>query len=209
MLCRRLLPIVLVIAGPWSAKLTWAQNIYTCVDRNGRSITADRPILECIDREQRTLNRNGVVQQVIPPSPSLEEKGQIESALRVTAEVRRRAAEDVQRDRALVLRYPHRAAHERARTQALAQIDRVMGGLHAREKSLQTRMTEIDRQLLAYANRPEQAPAPLMAQRLDTQAEIELQEHLLQQQRAERERVSRRFDDEQRHLRRLWSTATR
>ncbi|OYX12745.1 MAG: DUF4124 domain-containing protein, partial [Acidovorax sp. 32-64-7] len=36
----------------------WAQqsntgSIYTCVDRQGRRLTADRPIAECLDREQR------------------------------------------------------------------------------------------------------------------------------------------------------------
>ena len=32
------------------AGLATAQSIYTCVDGKGRKITADRPIVECIDR---------------------------------------------------------------------------------------------------------------------------------------------------------------
>ncbi|WP_432214584.1 DUF4124 domain-containing protein, partial [Salmonella enterica] len=40
----------------------WAQGgIYTCVDAKGRKLTADRPILDCIDREQKELNASGQV----------------------------------------------------------------------------------------------------------------------------------------------------
>ena len=37
-----------------------AGGIYTCVDAYGRRITSDRPIPECMDREQRQLSSSGV-----------------------------------------------------------------------------------------------------------------------------------------------------
>ena len=43
--------------------------MYTCVDAKGNTIVRDRPIVECLDREQRVLNRDGSVQRVVPPTP--------------------------------------------------------------------------------------------------------------------------------------------
>ena len=45
-----------------------AGGIYTCVDRNGRRLTADRPIPECLDREQRELSPSGMTRRQIGPS---------------------------------------------------------------------------------------------------------------------------------------------
>ena len=36
-------------------------SIYTCIDAQGRRITSDRPIPQCLDREQRELSRSGIV----------------------------------------------------------------------------------------------------------------------------------------------------
>ena len=48
--------------------------IYTCVDRNGRRLTADRPIAECLDREQRELGPSGIVRRQIGPSLTEQER---------------------------------------------------------------------------------------------------------------------------------------
>ena len=42
-----------------------AQDIYSCVDAKGRTLTADRPIAECTDRTQRTLSPSGIVTRQI------------------------------------------------------------------------------------------------------------------------------------------------
>ena len=57
----------------------WAQqsntgSIYTCVDRQGRRLTADRPIAECLDREQRELNSSGTTRRVIQPTMTASER---------------------------------------------------------------------------------------------------------------------------------------
>jgi hypothetical protein len=197
----------MVITSAWLAGPAWAQKIYTCVDKNGRRITSDRPILECIDREQRQLSGSGTVQRVIPPSLTLEEKAQAEAARKATEQARQRETEGQQRDRALVLRYPNKATHDRARANALAQVDLVIGGLKERETSLVARVTDIDRQLAALAQQADAAPALLRRQRTDTAAELAQQRQLLQQQQAERDRVNNRFDDELQRLSRLWAVS--
>ena len=200
----RLLPILMVISSAWLAGPAWAQKIYTCVDKNGRRITSDRPILECIDREQRQLNGSGTVQRVIPPSPTLEEKAQAEAARNAAERARQREAEEVQRDRALVLRYPNQTAHDRARANALEQVDLVIGGLSEREKSLALRLQDLDQQLAAFSAQPNNAPSLLRRQRLDAEAELAQQRRLLQQQRAERDRINTKFNDELARLTKLW-----
>ena len=49
---------------------SWAQmrSIYTCIDAKGRRLTADRPIAECLDREQKELSGNGTVRRTHGPS---------------------------------------------------------------------------------------------------------------------------------------------
>lgn len=194
----------MVITSAWLAGPAWAQKIYTCVDKNGRRITSDRPILECIDREQRQLSGSGTVQRVIPPSPTLEEKAQAEAARKAAERARQREAEEVQRDRALVLRYPNQTAHDRARANALEQVDLVIGGLSEREKSLALRVQDLDQQLAAFSAQPNSAPSLLRRQRLDAEAELAQQRRLLQQQRAERDRINTKFNDELARLTKLW-----
>jgi hypothetical protein len=183
----------------------WAQKIYTCVDKNGRRLTSDRPIMECIDREQRELGRSGVVQRVIPPSQTLEDKARADAERKAAEQSRQKATEALQRDRALVLRYPNQATHNRARAEALSQVDLVIEGLSAREQSLVARIVDIDRQLTSFSGQPDSAPALLRRQRLDTDAELGQQRRLLQQQRVERERIDARFDDELGRLQKLWT----
>jgi hypothetical protein len=175
------------------------------VDKTGRRLTSDRPILECIDREQRELNRSGVVQRVIPPSQTLEDKARAEAERKATEQSRQKATETLQRDRALVLRYPNQSAHDRARVDALRQVDLVIEGLSAREKSLVARVSDIDRQLATFQGQPDGAPALLRRQRQDTDAELNQQRRLLQQQRVERERIDARFDDDLGRLQKLWT----
>ena len=50
-----------------------AGGIYTCVDAYGRRITSDRPIPECMDREQRQLSSSGVTRRVLRPEPTVSQ----------------------------------------------------------------------------------------------------------------------------------------
>ena len=54
-----------LIAVFGAAGHAWAQaGIYTCVDAKGRRLTSDRPIVECLDREQKELTPNGNVKRI-------------------------------------------------------------------------------------------------------------------------------------------------
>ena len=55
-----------------------ALSIYTCVDKQGRKLTSDRPIPECIDREQRELGPSGTLRRVIGPTLTQQEREALE-----------------------------------------------------------------------------------------------------------------------------------
>src|SRR5260370_15908255 len=96
-----------------------AQAIFTCVDAKGRRLTADRPIAECADREQRELTPSGTVRRKIGPVLTAEEKAVEEEKNRRALEERSRLAEEKRRERALLTRYPDKANHDKERGAAL------------------------------------------------------------------------------------------
>ena len=104
-----------LLAVQGGLQLAHAQAIFTCVDGKGRHITSDRPIPECLDREQRELNPSGTVKRQIPPSQTAEERAAEEVRQRLAAEDQARIAEEKRRDRALLARYPNRASHDAER----------------------------------------------------------------------------------------------
>ena len=120
-----------VLLATLGADLAWAQapspsgGIYTCVDRNGRRLTADRPIAECLDREQRELGPSGIVRRQIGPSLTEQERAAQEAQRRKEAEARARELEERRRERALTARYPDKAAHDVERAAAIQLVDDV------------------------------------------------------------------------------------
>ena len=105
--CRRQVALVLVLSGLVAIAMpalaqSAGQNrsgIYTCIDAKGRRITADRPIPECIDREQRELGSSGTVRRVVPPSYTAEERARIAAQRRAEDEARARVNEERRRER--------------------------------------------------------------------------------------------------------------
>jgi hypothetical protein len=111
-----------LLAG--AATGAWAQStaIYTCVDAKGRRLTSDRPITECLDREQRELNPTGTVRRVRPPVPTAVEQAAQDQKNQQLAEERQRAAEQKRVDKLLVARYPDQASHDAERAKALRNV---------------------------------------------------------------------------------------
>src|SRR5438128_1791040 len=110
--CRgRRVAAVVLLAGASVAQAT----IYSCVDATGKKLTSDRPIPECVNRDQRVLNPDGSVRHILPPTPTPDERAEQEARER-RLEVERASLQDaVRRDRNLMVRYPNEAAHNRSR----------------------------------------------------------------------------------------------
>jgi hypothetical protein len=183
----------------------WAQAIFTCVDAKGRRLTADRPIQECIDREQRELNSSGTLKRKIGPTLTAEERATEEEKAKVAAEERNRQLEDKKRERALLMRYPNRVTHDAERVKALASVD---DAIVAAKKGLGELIEQRKRQAVElefYKNNPSKAPAVLKRQIEETDQHIAAQQRFIENQDSEKKRVNARFDEELITLRELWA----
>jgi len=179
--------------------------IYSCTDASGRRITSDRPITQCLDREQRELGSSGTVKRVIPPSYTADERARIEAEKRKEAEAQARIADEKRRDKALFMRYPNKAVHDRERAVSLTQIDEVIAAVNKRAEALNQQRREIDTELEFYQNDPKKAPAWLQRKLEDNDHEQKTQQRFLFAQVEEKARVNARFDEELARLRRLWA----
>lgn len=181
------------------------QGIYSCVDAAGRKITADRPIAECIDRPQRQINPSGTVKRVVGPSLTAQERTAQEQKDKAAAEVRAREAEEKRRDRALLLRYPSRAVHDKERAEALDQIDAVISAASKRTTELVGQRKAIDADFEFYKSDPSRAPASLKRRLEENDSSVAVQKRFIADQDGEKKRVNMRFDEELVKLKQLWA----
>ncbi|MGX5648666.1 DUF4124 domain-containing protein [Hydrogenophaga borbori] len=186
-----------------------AQSIYTCTDSKGRRITSDRPIVDCLDREQQRLGRTGTVREVIPPSYTREEREKVEAKRRAEQEEQARVQEERRRERALLIRYPNQGVHDKERQEALAQIDDVIAAVHKREAALIEQRKGIAQELEFYQGDLAKAPLWLRRKVEDNDKQMDVQKRFLVDQTQEKQRVNARFDEELAKLKQLWAAQSR
>ena len=181
-----------------------AQGIYTCVDANGRRHTSDRPIAACLDREQRQLSKSGIVQRVLPPSYTAEEKAAIAARAKQQEELQQQERAKAKNMAALLQRYPSPEAHLAARK---AETDPVIARIregHARIEKIKQDRAKLNEELAFYKKRPENMPAKLRMQ-LQASMDGEKSAHkyvTIQQQ--ELVNINKRYDAELELLKTLW-----
>ena len=181
-----------------------AQGIYTCVDAKGRRLTADRPIVECLDREQTELSSGGLPRRKIAPMATAAERVAEEEKARVLEEERIRVNEEKKRERALVNRYPNRGVHNNERAEALALVDSVTGAAQRRTKELLLQRKFLEGELEFYQSNPSRMPTKLRRQVDEVEAQLAAQQRFLADQDVEKVRVNARFDEELSRLTVLW-----
>jgi hypothetical protein len=196
---------VVVSAPAWSQIQTQTGGVYTCIDAKGRKLTADRPIAECIDREQKVLNPSGTVRAKVGPSLTAQEKQELEQKEKREAEERNRTAEEKRRDRALMIRYPNKGVHDRERLEALAQIEVVTKAATTRLTELVRQRAALDEEMEFYKKDPSKAPAYLRRQLEENTQSQSVQKRFIAEQDGESRRLNARFDDELIRLRQVWA----
>jgi chromosome segregation ATPase len=202
----RLCGLLAVVWACGTAASAWAQSgIYTCIDAQGRRITSDRPIPACLDREQTELNPSGTVKRVVPPSLTAQERARAEAQRQAEAQRLAQAEEERRKLRLLLVRYPDTASHQRAREDALQQVDRVIEAVHKRVEQLDAQRREIDAELEFYQRDPAKAPAWLKRRQEDNAQQRASQAMFLADQEREKARIHQRFNDELALLRELWA----
>lgn len=213
-MCKWALVAMVVGASAVASVSAWAQTspvisgVYTCVDARGRKLTADRPIPECTDREQKVLNPSGTVKIKVGPTLTAQERGEIEKREKREIEERNRSIDEKRRDRALLVRYPNRAVHDQERKQALVQIGVVIQAAKTRLEELIKQRVVIDEEMEFYQKDPAKAPSYLRRQLEENVQSQAVQRRFIGEQDGEVKRVNERFDDELVRLRQLWALNT-
>ena len=182
-----------------------AQAIYTCTDAQGRRLTSDRPIIECIDRTQKELNPSGTVKRTVGPTLTAVERTADEEKKRKAAEDLTRVAEQRRSDRALLQRYPNRAAHDRERAVAIAHIDDIIKAAARRDDDLVKQKKAIDTELEFFRGDASKATPKLKQQISEYEKSVALSKRFLVGQEEEKKRVGLRFDAELKKLERVWA----
>lgn len=181
------------------------QDIYTCNDAKGRKLTSDRPIAECSDREQKLLNPSGTVKAKVAPTPTAQERSDLENKDKAEQEERARLNEEKRRDRALLVRYPSKPLHDKERAEALAQIGVVRLAAVRRVEELLSQRTAISEEMEFYKKDPAKAPPTLRRQVDEVAHSLAIQGRFIADQDAELKRVNARFEEELVRLKQLWA----
>lgn len=179
--------------------------VFSCVDAEGHRLTSDRPIPECLDREQKLLGADGTVRRTVEPRMTPKERAAWEEERRSKKAQEELQRDAVRRDRNLLNRYPDPATHQRARQTAL---DDVRAAITVSERRIATLEAE-RKPLLTEAEfyQGKRLPIKLKASLDDNEASLGAQRELISNNRAELDRVSDMFDAELAHLRKLWAGA--
>lgn len=199
--------VATVWAGAMPADAQTSANpggIYACTDANGRRITADRPIANCVDREQRVLGNSGVELRRVGPTLTDQERSALEAKRRQDLAEQQRLREERSRERAMLARYPSQVVHDAARAEAVGQVDDVIGVARQRQVELRERRRKLNTELEFYQNDPKKAPVNLRRQLDDNTESQTEQQRFIKQQDEEKQRINQRFDAELQQLRKLW-----
>lgn len=179
-------------------------DIYTCIDARGRKLTSDRKIPECADREQKILNPSGTVKARIGPNLTAQERSEIEVTAKAVQQERARVEEERKRDRALLVRYPTEALHQKERTESLRQVMLVRQAAVARVTELLAERSRIDDEMAFYTKDLSKAPLKLRQQMDAVTQALAAQGRFLADKDSEMARTNARFDEELLRLQPLW-----
>lgn len=206
--CRQAVAIVGLLGFScvaWAQPATGASGgIYSCIDAQGKRLSADRPIAECVDREQRELSGSGATRRVVGPTLSVNEREAKEAREREAAATRQRALETVRRDRALLARYPDKVTHDANRRAALAPMQNVIDAATQRLVELAQERKSLEEEMEFFRKDPSRAPAQLRRRIESNTQGVKHQQQAIADQTAERGRINAHFDEELARLQQLW-----
>ena len=205
------LVVVLTALGCWATPslaqgVTTAIGIYACTDAQGRRLTADRPITECIDRDQRVLGHTGVELRRVGPTLTEKEREQQDAQRRLKQQQLSQVKEQRARERTLLMRYPNKAAHDAVRAEAVEQQTQLIAGANQRIEELRSARKPLDTEMEFYKKNPEKAPAQLKRQVQGNDEDVVDQLKFIKQREEEKQRINQQFDAQLAQLQKLWSS---
>jgi hypothetical protein len=195
-------------AAPVAAETSAARTSYTCVVA-GKKVISDRLIPECANIEQRELNPDGSLRRIVKPTPTNDEREEMERREREEKAKVAALNDAIRRDRNLMQRFPDEAAHRKAREKALDDVRLSAKNSGARIELLLEERKTLDEERKFYENERVRKPLPsALKQKIDANdAGLDAQRSLAQNAQNERERINALYDAELLRLRKLWAGA--
>jgi hypothetical protein len=185
-----------------------ARSSFSCIV-NGKKVVSDRLIPECANGEQRELNADGSLKRIVQPTPTNDEREEIERR-DLETKIKLSAYNDaVRRDRNLMQRFPDAAAHQKAREKALDDLRVAVKNSGARIDLLLDEKAKLDEEKRFYVNEKVNKPLPTsLKQKIDAnEASLEAQRSLAQNAQGEVVRINALYDAELLRLKKLWGGA--
>lgn len=193
-------------APAWAAPGTAVGSIFTC-NVSGKTFSGDRVPQECANSDVRELNRDGSLRRVIARPLTQEE-------LRARAnEAKKRLEEEdkqlTQRrlDKSLLEAYASAEEIEAARAKSLESAAQAMARASQRIDGLNGERKKLDDEAEFYKKRA--LPDQIKRSYVSNQQQISSEEKILNDARAETQRINDRFDAEKRRFRELLAQGAR
>jgi len=193
--------------GVRAAEPAGPPRIFQCVLPDGRKLTSDKPIAECMNvgKPQRELNKDGSEKGIVEAPPTEDEKAE-RDRIRRQREAEKTAYDiEVRRDRDLLKRFLNEAAHAKAREKALDDVGSSVRNSEARIKLLLQERKPLMDEAEFYVGKA--LPAVLKSKLDANDASLEAQRSLVQNQQTEVVRINALYDTELARLRKLWGGA--
>ena len=192
-------------AGAGATLAQAASQVFTCIGPSGRTLTSDRMIAECMDREQRVLARDGTLLRIVPATLTADERAEKDVRDRRVAAEKLARAEAAKRDLNLMQRYPNAESHQKARESALADLITSAQLSELRLRELGAERKPLLDEAEFYSGKA--LPLKLRDQLAANEGAIAAQRDSQVNQKGERARIDKVFDAELARLKRLWAGA--
>ncbi|MDM0022655.1 DUF4124 domain-containing protein [Variovorax saccharolyticus] len=182
--------------------------LYACKDSRGRSLSSDRPIAECADRQQLALRQSCGVLRTVGPSYSELDQAAREHQLQQADRAAAQRAGERRRERALLARYPNSRLHDQERADALAQLDQATHLARNYLAALNRERRQLDEELQFFRGDRAKAPAVLSRKFDENEENVRAQTRFIQSREEDQQRLAQRFASERAQLEPLWRASS-
>jgi hypothetical protein len=183
-----LLPLML---AHWNAQA----QIYMCKDASGRTITSDRPLMDCMGRAMREYDRKGNLRRDIPAPPTPEQKREMELQTEKRKQDELAADEQKRVDLAIRGRFHNEAEIEMARKRAVEgvreNVRRETGVLTLLEKRRQGSQAQAD----SYRKKNQAVPPDLQRSLDDAETGVRQSRKVIADHEAELTAINAKHDE--------------
>jgi hypothetical protein len=198
---------LLAVALALTAAAAQSKTLFVCTDAQGRTISADRPPPECLDRPIRELRPDGSVRRVIDPPPTPEQRAARAAEERRKQEEAEARRETMRRDLALLEAYASEQEIEETRQRALSSRMVIVERAQRRIEEHQRDRKKLDSEAEFYAAR--ELPEKLKRSYQLNDSLVRSEQKIMADARADMDRVNERFDADVKRFRDLVQSGMR